>query len=104
MGEARRRGTKEERIAQAVERKKREAAASRERYLRDEAARRAAIAKSRSDEERRETFFTDERRPISVHFAHGGRAAILAAAAIALASPIRNAPLILLDSKPKDES
>src|SRR5256885_986530 len=66
MGEAKRRGHRDQRVAQAIERKKIEAAASHEKYLAHEAERRENEARRRTALETRDAMFARERPVVIV--------------------------------------
>ena len=77
MGEARRRGTLEQRIAQAIERQKIEDAAAHERYRQDEAERLAKIL-ALPPQERRQAILSRRTGPLSHHLALALAAGLLA--------------------------
>jgi hypothetical protein len=76
MGQAKRRGTREQRIAQAIERKQLEDAAFREEYQRREAERRAELA-AMPPEERKQVILS-ERSPHSSRMLLAAMAGLLA--------------------------
>lgn len=78
MGDAKRRGTREQRVAQAIERRKLEDAARHERYQREEAERRARIA-ALPAQERKEAVLTG---------GGGGMSRLALAALLGVAAPI----------------
>jgi len=68
MGEAKRRGTREQRIAQAIERRRQEDARLHERHQREEAERRARIA-ALPPQERKEALMVSSRGPSMLQLA-----------------------------------
>lgn len=97
MGEAKRRGTRVHRIAQAIERKKIEDAALHERYLAQEDERRAGESKRREAADRREALFTREKPVVVVGGGHARASLLLASMAGLLAAPSRNVPILIAD-------
>jgi hypothetical protein len=91
MGEAKRRGTREQRIAQAIERKKAEDAALHQRYLAKEAER-------RERERTRLAALPEERRREAVFISGGGshRSHLALAALLGLGA---SAPLLMVDTE-----